>query len=123
MEGINRLKSLKDGDKILIAEACSHHIQKDDIGRVKIPNWMRSFSSKTLTFEVYAGHDFPDNLEEYAVCVHCGGCMITSMEMNRRIMECHRRGVPITNYGLTISYLKGVLDRTIQPLMKEKKEQ
>jgi small GTP-binding protein len=123
LEGINRLKSLKDGDKILIAEACSHHIQKDDIGRVKIPNWMRSFSSKTLTFEVYAGHDFPDNLEEYAVCVHCGGCMITSMEMNRRIMECHRRGVPITNYGLTISYLKGVLDRTIQPLMKEKKEQ
>ncbi len=123
LEGINRLKSLKDGDKILIAEACSHHIQKDDIGRVKIPNWIRSFSSKTLTFEVYAGHDFPDNLEEYAVCVHCGGCMITSMEMNRRIMECHRRGVPITNYGLTISYLKGVLDRTIQPLMKEKKEQ
>ena len=122
LEGINRLKSLKDGDKIFIAEACSHHIQKDDIGRVKIPNWMSSFSNKALTFEVYAGHDFPDNLEEYAVCVHCGGCMITAMEMNRRIMECHRRGVPITNYGLTISLLKGVLDRTIQPLMKEKKE-
>ncbi|MEN6444812.1 MAG: [FeFe] hydrogenase H-cluster maturation GTPase HydF [Candidatus Cloacimonas sp.] len=121
-EGVNRLKTLKDGDKILIAEACSHHIQKDDIGRVKIPYWMKNFSHKDLIFEVYAGHDFPENLEEYAVCVHCGGCMITSMEMNRRIMECHRRGVPITNYGMTISLLQGVLERTMQPLLKDKND-
>jgi [FeFe] hydrogenase H-cluster maturation GTPase HydF len=124
LEGINRLKTLQDGDKILIAEACSHHIQKDDIGRVKIPNWMQKFSQKDLIFDVYAGYDFPDNLEEYAVCVHCGGCMITPMEMNRRIKECYRRGVPITNYGMTIAFLQGVLERTIKPLLKtkEKKE-
>jgi len=123
LEGINRLKTLQDGDKILIAEACSHHIQKDDIGRVKIPNWMQKFSDKNLSFEVYAGHDFPENLEEYAVCIHCGGCMITPMEMNRKIMECYRRGVPVTNYGMTISLLKGVLDRTIKPLLKAKEKQ
>jgi len=122
LEGINRLKTLQDGDKILIAEACSHHIQKDDIGRVKIPNWMQKFSQKKLSFEVYAGHDFPDNLEEYAVCIHCGGCMITPMEMNRKIMECRRRGVPVTNYGMTISLLQGVLERTIKPLLKTKEK-
>ena len=124
LEGINRLKTLQNGDKILIAEACSHHIQKDDIGRVKIPNWMQKFSQKDLIFDVYAGYDFPDNLEEYTVCIHCGGCMITPMEMNRRIKECYRRGVPITNYGMTIAFLQGVLERTIKPLLntKEKKE-
>ena len=122
LEGINRLKTLQDGDKILIAEACSHHIQKDDIGRVKIPNWMLKFSQKNLSFDIYAGHDFPDNLEEYAVCIHCGGCMITPMEMNRRIIECHRRGVPVTNYGMTISLLQGVLERTIKPLLKTKEK-
>jgi len=122
LEGINCLKTLQDGDKILIAEACSHNIQKDDIGRVKIPNWMQKFSQKKLSFEVYAGHDFPDNLEEYAVCIHCGGCMITPMEMNRKIMECRRRGVPVTNYGMTISLLQGVLERTIKPLLKTKEK-
>jgi len=91
-------------------------VQKDDIGRVKLPKWLREYSGKDLVFDTYSGHDFPENLEEYAVCVHCGACMINPMEMNRRIVECHRRGVPITNYGMTISLVQGVLDRVIKPL-------
>jgi len=116
LTGVDKLRSLKDGDKVLIAEACSHHVQKDDIGRVKLPKWLREYSGKDLVFDTYSGHDFPENLEEYAVCVHCGACMINPMEMNRRIVECHRRGVPITNYGMTISLVQGVLDRVIKPL-------
>ncbi|MDY0152791.1 MAG: [FeFe] hydrogenase H-cluster maturation GTPase HydF [Candidatus Cloacimonas sp.] len=120
MSGIDKLRHLEDGDKVLIAEACSHHVQKDDIGRVKLPKWLTEFTGKKLTFDTYAGHDFPENLEEYAVCVHCGACMINPMEMNRRIVECHRRGVPITNYGLCISMVQGVLDRAVWPLEQAK---
>ncbi len=118
LEGIDKINHLQDGDKVLIAEACSHHVQKDDIGRVKLPKWISEFTGKKLIFETYAGHDFPDNLEDYAVCVHCGACMINPMEMNRRILECHRRGVPITNYGMCISMVQGVLDRVVYPLKK-----
>jgi [FeFe] hydrogenase H-cluster maturation GTPase HydF len=119
--GIEQMDKLKDKDKVLIAEACSHHVQKDDIGRVKLPKWISDYSGKDLIYETYAGHDFPDNLEEYALCVHCGGCMINVAEMNRRILECHRRGVPITNYGLTICKVHGAFDRAIAPLMRVKK--
>ena len=118
LSGINQIDKLQDGDKVLIAEACSHHVQKDDIGRVKLPKWLSDYTGKKLIFETYAGHDFPDNLEEFAVCVHCGGCMINAAEMNRRIIECHRRGVPITNYGLTITKVHGSFDRAIAPLLR-----
>jgi hypothetical protein len=91
-------------------------VQCDDIGRTKIPKWLSEFTGKKLTFDTYAGHDFPENLEDYAVCVHCGACMINPMEMNRRITECNRRGVPITNYGMCISLIKGVLERVVRPL-------
>jgi [FeFe] hydrogenase H-cluster maturation GTPase HydF len=111
LEGTSMLDKLKDGDKVLIAEACSHHVQSDDIGRTKIPRWISQYTGKDLQFEIYAGHDFPDNLEEFALAIHCGGCMINQMEMGRRIIECERRGVPITNYGLAISKLQGVLER------------
>ncbi|HQQ67409.1 MAG TPA: [FeFe] hydrogenase H-cluster maturation GTPase HydF [Candidatus Cloacimonadota bacterium] len=121
ISGIAAIDNLRDGDKVLIAEACSHHVQKDDIGRVKIPRWLSEYSGKKLVFETYAGHDFPENLEDFAVCIHCGGCMINAMEMNRRIIECHRRGVPITNYGLAITKLLGAFDRAIAPLMRVKK--
>ncbi|MFO8144485.1 MAG: [FeFe] hydrogenase H-cluster maturation GTPase HydF [Candidatus Syntrophosphaera sp.] len=116
LDGIRQLDKLQDGDRVLIAEACSHHVQKDDIGRVKLPRWLSESTGKDLTFEVFAGHDFPENLEEYALCIHCGGCMINTMEMNRRILETKRRGVPITNYGLAISKVQGVLERVIKPL-------
>lgn len=118
LSGIRQIDLLKDGDKVLIAEACSHHVQKDDIGRVKLPRWLSETTGKDLHFDVFAGHDFPENLEEYALCIHCGACMINPMEMNRRILETHRRGVPITNYGMAISKLKGVLERVIKPLGK-----
>ena len=120
ISGISQIDMLKDNDKVLIAEACSHHVQKDDIGRVKLPRWIAEYSGKNLIFETYAGHDFPENLEEYALCVHCGGCMINVAEMNRRILECHRRGVPITNYGLTICKVHGAFERGIAPLMRVK---
>ncbi len=114
--GAAMLDKLKDGDKVLIAEACSHHVQADDIGRTKIPRWISQYTGKDLQFEVFAGHDFPDNLEDFALAIHCGGCMINQMEMGRRIIECERRGVPITNYGLAISKLQGVLERVVKPL-------
>ncbi len=113
--GIRQIDLLQDGDKVLIAEACSHHVQSDDIGRVKIPRWIKQYCGKELIFEDYAGHDFPENLEDYALVIHCGGCMINQMEMNRRIIEAERRGVPITNYGLTISKVQGVLERVLIP--------
>ena len=116
VDGADRFDNLQDGDKILISEACSHHAQEDDIGRVKLPNWIRTFTGKTLEFDVVSGDDFPDNLEDYALVVHCGACMLNRTEMLRRIRECQRRGVPITNYGVAISKLQGVLPRILQPL-------
>ena len=121
--GAEKIDKLKNGDKVLIAEACSHHVQADDIGRVKIPRWLRQYTGKKLQFEVYSGHDFPENLEEFALAIHCGGCMANRMEMMRRIKECTRRGVDITNYGVAISKLHGVLDRVIKPFYWEKSDQ
>ncbi len=114
--GIRQIDKLRDGDRVLIAEACSHHVQEDDIGRVKLPRWLKEYTKKDLFFETYAGHDFPPNLEEYALCVHCGACMLNQMEMTRRIVEAQRRGVPITNYGLTIAKVHGYFERAIAPL-------
>jgi hypothetical protein len=87
----------------------------DDIGRVKIPRWMTQYTGRDLHFEVYAGHDFPEDLERFALVVHCGACMLNRTEMLRRIAECERRGVPVTNYGVAISKLQGVLDRVLRP--------
>ncbi len=115
-DGIRQIDKLKDGDTILIAEACSHHVQADDIGRVKIPRWLNQYTGKDIKYEVYTGHDFPENLEDYALIIHCGSCMLNQMEMSRRIVEAQRRGVPITNYGLTISKVQGVFERAIAPL-------
>ena len=114
-KGAKQIDNLKDNDKILIAEACSHHAQDDDIAKVKIPNLISKYTSKNLDFEFCSGCDFPDNLEEYALVVHCGGCMITGAEMKHRQNECIRRGVPVTNYGMAISKAQGVLSRVIKP--------
>jgi [FeFe] hydrogenase H-cluster maturation GTPase HydF len=115
IEGANVIDELNDGDKILIAEACSHHIQADDIGRVKIPRWITQYTGKDLQFEVMSGHDFPENLEEYKLIINCGSCMLNKMETRRRLKEAQRRGVPISNYGLVISKVQGVLERVIKP--------
>ena len=114
LDGLEKLKTLKAGDKVLIAEACSHHSMGDDIGRVKIPNWVNKFLGFDLTYTNVNGHDFPDDLEKYKLVIHCGGCMMTRMEILRRINECQRRGVSITNYGMLISFVHGDLQRVIK---------
>jgi predicted GTPase len=115
VDGAKQLDNLPDNARILIAEACSHHAQDDDIARVKIPNWLRKYTQKELNFAFCTGCDFPDDLEKYDLIVHCGACMLNRMEMNRRLKECVRRGVPITNYGVAISKAQGILERVIKP--------
>ncbi|TIH20245.1 [FeFe] hydrogenase H-cluster maturation GTPase HydF [Marinifilum sp. JC120] len=115
VEGATAIDSLQDGDTILIGEACSHHSMEDDIGKVKIPRWIREYTGKDINFVVYSGHDFPDDLERFKLVIHCGACMINRSEMLRRIKECQRSGVPVTNYGVAISKVQGVLDRIISP--------
>ncbi|MGL5392793.1 MAG: [FeFe] hydrogenase H-cluster maturation GTPase HydF [Shewanella sp.] len=119
-KGAEQLDKLNDGDHILISEACSHNVQEEDIGRVKLPQWIQTYSGKQLRFSVTSGHDFPDNLEQFALVLHCGACMFNRTEMLRRIRECQRRQVPITNYGVAISKLQGVLPRILAPLNSAK---
>lgn len=116
MSGINELDKLSDGDRVLISEACTHHAQKDDIGRVKIPSWLKKYSKKNLEIDVVAGRDYPEDLSKYNLIIHCGGCMITSTEMQNRIKEAELNGIPIVNYGLIISYMHGAIPRVLQPL-------
>ncbi len=115
VDGVFTFDDLKDGDKVLIGEACSHHAIADDIGTVKIPRWVRQYTGKNIIFEKYSGHDFPENLKEYRLIVHCGSCMINRREVLNRIVQAKSQGVPITNYGVAISYLQGVLKRAVEP--------
>ena len=115
VRGAAALASLDDGDKILIAESCTHRAMEDDIGRVKIPRWIKQYVGGDIEIEHYSGRDFPDNLSDYKVVVHCGSCMLTAQEMHKRIEACDKVGVPITNYGLTISYVQGVFRRILSP--------
>lgn len=112
-EGAAALARLKDGDRVLICETCSHHPQKDDIGRVKIPRWLREKTGKDLVIEVAVGKDFPEDLTPYAVLIQCGGCVVTRRHMLARLRTSKEQGVPMTNYGLTICYLQGVLERVL----------
>ncbi len=113
--GVARIEKLEPGDKVLIAEACSHHPLQDDIGRVKIPRWLRQYIGSNIIIEHSAGRDYPDNLSEYKVVIHCGGCMLTRHEKLNRIAKAKQAGVPITNYGILISYVQGVLKRVLSP--------
>jgi [FeFe] hydrogenase H-cluster maturation GTPase HydF len=109
------IETLKPQDRVLIAEACSHHAIEDDIGRVKIPRWLRQYVGGDLKIDVYSGRDYPDNLKEYKLIVHCGGCMLTRREMLARIQKAKEEKVPITNYGLSISFSQGVIKRVLSP--------
>ena len=100
---------------MLIAEGCSHHPLEDDIGRIKIPRWLRQFAGCELDIVTCAGHDFPPDLDRYRVVIHCGGCVMTRQEMLSRLAEAGRDHVAMTNYGLAISVLQGVLDRALSP--------
>ncbi len=109
------IDSLKPGDKILIAEACSHHPIQDDIGRVKIPRWLRQYAGSDIQIDVSSGRDYPENLKEYKLIVHCGACMLTRREMLARIEKAREEKVPITNYGVAVSMVQGVIHRTLSP--------
>lgn len=113
--GAASIDRLEPGDKVLIAESCSHHALEDDIGRVKIPRWLRQYVGVDVEIDVYSGRDFPDNLSEYKLAVQCGGCMQNRREVLSRIEKCESAGVPITNYGLCISQTQGVLKRVLSP--------
>ena len=114
-DGAAAIDRLKDGDRVLIAESCSHHAAEDDIGRVKIPRWLRQYCGCRLEIDVYSGRDFPENLSEYNLVVQCGGCMHNRREILSRIEKCGAAGVPITNYGLCIAHTQGVLKRVLSP--------
>ncbi|HEY1986750.1 MAG TPA: [FeFe] hydrogenase H-cluster maturation GTPase HydF [Terracidiphilus sp.] len=107
--------SLKPGDGVLVAESCTHHPIEEDIGRVKIPRWLQQSVGGDLVFTHVKGRDFPKDLSPYKLVVHCGACMWNRQEMVSRIRECHRQGIPITNYGLVIAYALGILERALEP--------
>lgn len=115
VKGAQAVEKLGDGDKVLIAEACTHHRQSDDIGTVKIPRWLQQKTGKKLVFEYSSGYSFPDNLRDYALVIHCAGCMLNRKAMFYRISQAQDTGVPIVNYGVLIAYLHGILGRALQP--------
>ena len=115
VRGAAKLKSLKDGDKVLISEGCTHHRQCGDIGTVKFPKWVREYTGKNIEFSFTSGGEFPEDPTEYALVIHCGGCMLNEREMKSRISRCKSAGVPITNYGIAIAELHGILKRSLSP--------
>ena len=114
--GAEAVANLRDGDRILIAEGCTHHRQEDDIGTVKIPRLLQKKTGRKLVFEHAAGMRYPDNLRDYALVVHCGGCMPNRREMLYRIAAAQSAGVPIVNYGVLLACLNGILPRALAPL-------
>lgn len=122
VKGIETIDRLQNGDRILIAEACTHHPQSDDIGTVKIPNWLRSYSSKKLIIDYSHGLDFPDDISKYKLIIHCGGCMLTRKQMLARINQAKLAEVPIVNYGMLISYMHGAIPRVLKPFGQVKSE-
>ncbi len=115
VRGAMAIDKLKSGDKILIAEACSHHPIGEDIGTVKIPRWLTQYVGGKLQIDNVRGHDFPKTIREYKIIIHCGACMWNRREMLSRIMKARQAKVPITNYGLTIAYSLGIFERALQP--------
>lgn len=118
VRGARAVDKLEDGDKVLIAEACTHHRQEDDIARVKIPNWLRDKTGKKLDLSFTSGMQFPENLDEFSLVIHCGGCMLNRKAMVHRIEQAVEAGVPIVNYGVFIAYVQGILDRAIRPFIE-----
>ena len=117
IDGVKNIDTLKDGDKVLISEGCTHHRQCDDIGTVKLPKWLEKYTGKTLDLEWSSGTGFPDDSSKYALVIHCGGCMLNANEMIFRMNLAKNQGVPFTNYGIAIAYMKGILERSIKPIL------
>ncbi len=115
VRGAVAIDSLRTGDRVLVAEACTHHPIGEDIGRVKIPRWLTQYVGGKLEFDFTQGRDYPDDISPYRLVIHCGACMWNRREMLSRILRCRKAGVPITNYGLTIAWSLGIFERALQP--------
>jgi len=113
--GAAALRRLKDGDRVLISEGCTHHRQCNDIGTVKLPGWIRKFSGVNPEFSFTSGGEFPEDLASYTLVVHCGGCMLNDKQMAHRLQTCRQAGVPVVNYGIAIAQLHGILARSVAP--------
>lgn len=122
IDGVCSIEKLKDGDTVLIAEGCTHHRQCEDIGTVKIPNWLRQYTGKEIKIETSSGMTFPDDLSKYSLIIHCGGCMLNEREMKYRVKCAKDSGVPITNYGTAIAYMNGILKRSLKVFPKLEKK-
>lgn len=115
VEGARALEVIEDGDKILISEGCTHHRQCEDIGTVKLPGWIREYTKKEPEFVFTSGGDFPRELGDYKLVIHCGGCMLPEREMQNRLFQAEQEKLPMTNYGILIAYMKGILKRSLEP--------
>ena len=114
VKGVTALDTVEDGDVILISEGCTHHRQCDDIGTVKLPRWIREYTGKEIRIETTSGTEFPDELTKYKMIIHCGGCMLNEREMKYRLKCAEDQGVPMTNYGIAIAFMKGILKRSVE---------
>jgi [FeFe] hydrogenase H-cluster maturation GTPase HydF len=118
IEGTPKIASLKNGDRVLLLESCSHHVSCDDIGRVKIPRWISNFTGKRIVYDTVAGLDkLPRPMEEYALVIQCGGCMITHRQLVNRLRGANEKNIPVTNYGMAIAFVHGIFNRAIEPFV------
>lgn len=117
--GARAISALRDNDKVLIAEGCTHHRQCGDIGTEKLPRWIKSFSGKDIQFQFTGGTQFPEDLSEYALVIHCGGCVLNGREMRFRLGRAKDQGIAMTNYGIAIAYMHGILDRSLEIFQQE----
>ncbi|MBR6414000.1 MAG: [Oscillospiraceae bacterium] len=117
--GAKALSALQDGDRVLISEGCTHHRQCNDIGTVKIPGWVRKYTGKNLTFSFTSGGEFPTELQDYALVIHCGGCMLNEAAMRHRMEVAQAAGVPMVNYGVAIAQMHGILKRSLEPFIND----
>lgn len=122
LKGTPKISELKDGDRVLLLESCTHHVSCDDIGRIKIPRWISNFTGKKIDYDVVAGLDkLPRPITDYSLLIQCGGCMITRRQLHNRLQPAIKAGVPVTNYGMAIAYLQGIYKRAVAPFIKEEK--
>lgn len=118
IEGTPKISDLKDGDRVLLLESCTHHVSCDDIGRIKIPRWINNFTGKNIKYDMVAGLDnLLRPIEDYALVVQCGGCMITQKQLQNRLKQAIDKNIPVTNYGMTIAYVQGVFNRAVRPFL------
>ncbi|MBP1666184.1 MAG: mnmE 2 [Bacteroidetes bacterium] len=124
LTGTPKISNLKDGDRVLLLESCTHHVACDDIGRTKIPRWISNFTGKKIEYEVVAGLDsLPRPVTDYSLVIQCGGCMITRRQLHNRLQPAIKAGIPVTNYGMAIAYVQGIYNRAVAPFLKATPDQ